>query len=98
MTDLRGLAIERDSAQPTIRARRNVATRYVLPALLLLGFLSLLAWAARDLVLPPTRVTVIPVFSTTAEVLSEGTPLFQAAGWIEPHRRQYESRRSRQAL
>ena len=84
MTDLRGLAIERDSAQPTIRTRPNVATRYVLPALLLFGFLSLLVWAARDLVLPPTRVTVIPVFSTTAEVLSEGTPLFQAAGWIEP--------------
>ncbi len=84
MTDLRGLAIERDSAQPTIRTRRKVATRYVLPAVLLLGFLSLLGWAARDLVFPPTRVTVIPVFSTTADAVSEGTPLFQAAGWIEP--------------
>jgi len=56
----------------------------VLPLMLIFGFLSLVAWASRDLIFPPKSVTVVPVFSTTAEVRQEGTPLFQAAGWIEP--------------
>jgi RND family efflux transporter MFP subunit len=55
-----------------------------LPLILILGFLSLVAWASRDLVFPPREVTVTPVFSTTAKVQLEGTPLFKAAGWIEP--------------
>ena len=46
----------------------NVLTRYVLPLMLILGFLSLVAWASRDLMFPPTAVTVVPVFATTAEV------------------------------
>jgi RND family efflux transporter MFP subunit len=83
--DLRGLAIDRGSTgKSAIRARRNVLTRYVLPLTLILGFLSLVAWASQDLVFPPQAVTVVPVFSTTAEVRREGTPLFKAAGWIEP--------------
>ena len=83
--DLRELAIDRgDTDQPSIKTRRHVLTRYVLPLTLILGFLSLVAWASRDLVSPPTPVLVVPVFSTTAEVRQEGTPLFKAAGWIEP--------------
>lgn len=83
--DLRELAIDRGSTgQPTGRARRNVLTRYVLPLALMLGFASLVAWASQDLMFPPQAVTVVPVFSTTAEVRQEGTPLFKAAGWIEP--------------
>ncbi|MCP4784122.1 MAG: HlyD family efflux transporter periplasmic adaptor subunit [Fuerstiella sp.] len=83
--DLRELAIDRGSTgQPGIRTRRNVFTRYVLPLVLFLGFLSLVAWASRDLMFPPTAVTVVPVFSTIAEVQQEGMPLFKAAGWIEP--------------
>jgi len=51
---------------------------------LVAGFLMLVAWAARDAVLPPRSVTVVPVLSTTAKVQQGGTPLFQAAGWVEP--------------
>lgn len=83
--DLRELAIDRgDTAQPKVRTRRHVLTRYVLPLVLLSGFLSLVAWASWDLLFPPKPVTVVPVFSTTAEVRQEGTPLFKAAGWVEP--------------
>ena len=83
--DLRELAIDRGaSGQANLRARRNVLTRYVLPLVLIAGFLSLVAWASRDFLFPPKAVAVMPVFSTTAEVRQEGTPLFQAAGWIEP--------------
>ncbi len=83
--DLRGLAIERGDTRPSkVQSRRHLLTRYVLPSLLLLGFLSLVGWAARDLVFPPKPVTVMPVISTTATVRQEGTPLFKAAGWVEP--------------
>ena len=83
--DLRELAIDRSgTGQPSIRTRRHVLTRYVLPSVLILGFLSLVAWTSRDLIFPPKPVTVVPVFSTTAEIRQEGTPLFKAAGWIEP--------------
>jgi len=51
---------------------------------LILGFLSLVAWASWEIVFPPKQVTVVPVFSTYAEMRQEGTPLFNAAGWIEP--------------
>lgn len=80
--DLRELAIDR--GEPSLQTRRHIFTRYVLPLVLIVGFLSLMTWASRDLIFPLKRVTVVPVFSTTADVRPEGTPLFQAAGWIEP--------------
>lgn len=83
--DLRELAVDRavpESAQ--IPRQRHVLTRYVLPLSLIAGFLCLTGWAAWDSVFPPTPVRVIPVISTTTEVRQAGTPLFQAAGWIEP--------------
>ena len=83
--DLRELAIDRGgTVQSSIKTRRHVLTRYVLPLGLIMGFLSLLAWASRDVIFRPTPVAVVPVLSTTAEVRQEGTPLFKAAGWIEP--------------
>ncbi len=82
--DLSQLAIDRTSDARPRKARRSWLTRYILPAVLLFGFAGLVGWAARDYVFPPKSVTVIPVFSTTAEVRQEGTALFQAAGWIEP--------------
>ncbi len=83
--DLRELAIDRSgSSQPSVRTRRHIVTRYVLPLVLILGFLLLLAWASRDIVFPPKDVTVVPVFTTTSDMRQEGTPLFNAAGWIEP--------------
>jgi HlyD family secretion protein len=87
--DLRELAIDRDAGPSTLgarplTARRQVLTRFVLPLMLIFGFLALVGWASRDIVFPPRPVTVVPVFSTSAEVHQEGTPLFKAAGWIEP--------------
>ncbi len=83
--DLRQLAIDRDgTSQRKVRTRRHVLTRYVLPGALILGFLMLVAWASRDIAFPPRQVTVVPVLATHAEVRQEGTPLFKAAGWIEP--------------
>ena len=83
--DLKELAIDRGgTGERAIRTRPPVVTRYLLPFILLVGFLLLVVWAARDSVFPPKPVTVMPVLSTTAEVRQEGTPLFQAAGWIEP--------------
>ncbi|MFK8113649.1 MAG: biotin/lipoyl-binding protein, partial [Rubripirellula sp.] len=83
--DLRDLAIDRSgTGQPAKKARQRVLTRFVLPLVLVLGFLCLVAWASRDLVFPPQPVTVVPVLCTTADVRQEGSPLFKAAGWIEP--------------
>lgn len=83
--DLRQLVIDRsEETGPTLKPRRRVLSRYVLPGLLLLGFLGLLGWASWDVVFPPRPVTVVPVLATRASMQREGTPLFQAAGWIEP--------------
>jgi multidrug efflux pump subunit AcrA (membrane-fusion protein) len=55
-----------------------------LPLTVLLGFVGLIAWSARESLLPSTPVTIVPVYLGQAEVQQSGTPLFQAAGWIEP--------------
>ncbi len=85
--DLTGLTLDRDAghaqrAGPQLH--HHYLTRYVLPAALLLGVLGLMAWGGRDLLFPPLRVRVVPVLVATAENQDDGTPLFQAAGWIEP--------------
>ncbi len=80
--DLSQLAIDRGN-RPGTGARRHLLTRYVLPAILVGGFVALIAWMARDLVFPPRSVTVVPVFATHAASQREGTRLFEAAGWIE---------------
>ena len=83
--DLQELAIDRSGGvEPKSNSKTHLWTRYVLPLILIFGFLTLVVWASRDLVFPPQAVTVVPVFSTTTEVQEEGTPLFKAAGWIEP--------------
>lgn len=83
--DLRELALERPKAEASKRSRRRPwATRYVVPSAVLAGFISLLAIAAGEQLLPRQAVTVVPVLVTRAEVQQEGTPQFQAAGWIEP--------------
>lgn len=83
--DLQGLAIERNQSKSTgVTSRRHIWTRYVLPSLLLLGFLVLVGWAARDSIFPPRPVAVMPVVTSVANVRTSGTPLFKAAGWVEP--------------
>lgn len=83
--DLRQLALDRNTVSPPRSPRRRpVLSRYVLPAGVLLGFATMLGWAARDRLLSSKHVMVVPVVVMRAEVQRAGTPLFQAAGWIEP--------------
>ncbi|MFL5340562.1 MAG: efflux RND transporter periplasmic adaptor subunit [Gemmataceae bacterium] len=83
--DLRQLAVRRSGGETRPSARRpHLFTRFVLPGAIALGFVAVVTWAARDRLLPSKPVTVVPVLTSRAEVQSEGTPLFQAAGWVEP--------------
>jgi RND family efflux transporter MFP subunit len=84
--DLSQLAVSRSpaTATTTLTVRRRWLTRYVLPIGILAAFAGMFGWAARDTFLPAQSVTITPVVVTRAEVQQEGTPLFQAAGWIEP--------------
>ena len=82
--DLSQLAVERTDTPGLLRYRRNMLSRYVFPGVLVGGFIILVAWASRDLVFPPKPVQVIPVLATQAQVRTEGSALFNAAGWIEP--------------
>ena len=88
--DLSRLAFDRGPTTSTARkprhrqSRGRFLARIVLPGLILLGFTTMAGWAARDLLRPAKRVTVVPVVIRQAEVRKAGTPLFQAAGWVEP--------------
>jgi multidrug efflux pump subunit AcrA (membrane-fusion protein) len=86
--DLSQLAIDRSTRQPSKPAhRRRWVTRYLLPLALLVAFAGLLGWATWEQLLPSRPVTVVPVIVARAEVYQAGTPLFQAAGWVEPRPR-----------
>lgn len=84
--DLSQLAVDRSGSakKPRVRIKRSWFTKYVLPLGILAGFLGLFGWAARDSFLPAQSITITPVLVSRAEIKREGTPLFQAAGWIEP--------------
>jgi multidrug efflux pump subunit AcrA (membrane-fusion protein) len=84
--DLSQLAVDRGPSKPVETAGPKCpwVTRYALPVGILVAFVSLFAWAARDTFLPATSVTLTPVVVSRAEVKQAGTALFQAAGWIEP--------------
>ncbi|MEX0642459.1 MAG: efflux RND transporter periplasmic adaptor subunit [Pirellulales bacterium] len=83
--DLRQLSFERRTpASSALKMPRHLFSRYVAPIGLLGAFAGLMVWSARDSFLPAQDVTVTPVIVTRAEVQQEGTPLFQAAGWVEP--------------
>src|SRR5687768_8584950 len=57
-----GLSRECSTAAPTIsRPHFNWRTRILLPALLLLGFGGAIAYTARDSLVPPRGVKVVPV-------------------------------------
>lgn len=83
--DLSQLAVDRrnDDAS-SLKPKRVWLTRWGIPLVIITGFISVAGWSARGLWLPATDVTVVPVVLTKAEVQQSGTPLFQAAGWIEP--------------
>ncbi|MFI4874522.1 MAG: efflux RND transporter periplasmic adaptor subunit [Blastopirellula sp. JB062] len=83
--DLRQLAIDRgDKPSASRPLRRHLFSRYLLPGAIAAGFFALIGWSLRDAVFPPNLVTASPVISARSEVQRGGTPLFQAAGWIEP--------------
>ncbi|MEM6471864.1 MAG: HlyD family efflux transporter periplasmic adaptor subunit [Planctomycetota bacterium] len=84
--DLKQLAYRRPAANPTGSSRRRGRwlVRYALPAAIMLGFLALLGVAAGRQLSPKKKVTVCPVIIKRGVVQRAGTPLFQAAGWIEP--------------
>lgn len=84
--DLSQLAVTRQPTRSSPpRSRRPFVVRYLLPALLVGGFVALIAFAAREVLYPPRPVTVIPVLSSQAALDPPAdTPLFRAAGWVEP--------------
>lgn len=84
--DLSQLAIDRSGSErgTNARPRTHLLTRYVLPGAVLLSALALICWAAQDLLFPPRPVAVVPVVTVRSDVQEEGTPLFKAAGWVEP--------------
>lgn len=84
--DLSQLAVDRGKAAGPKRKGGKSAwlSRCMLPLFIVGAFTGLLGWAARDSVLPTKPVTVVPVLVARAEVQQADTPLFQAAGWVEP--------------
>ena len=82
--DLRSLAIERQPQTATGRRPVYVFSRYIVPGVILIGFLALVLWSARASLGARTPVTVMPVLATRSEVQQTGAPMFSAAGWIEP--------------
>lgn len=84
--NLQDLALERRPSTVSAVRRRQVPwlSRYVIPGGIVAGFLLLMAWALGDRLVTRTPVTIVPVIVTQAEARQAGTPLFQAAGWIEP--------------
>jgi len=83
--DLSQLALKRpDRPSEKLAGRRSFLKRYVVSGAILVGFVMLLIWGAREQILPRKAVSAVPVIVTRSEVHQEGTALFQAAGWIEP--------------
>lgn len=83
--DLQQLVIEREQPDSTgPGGRRHLWTRYLLPGVLLTGFLALIVWYGWDVAFPPRPVTVVPVLTTSRAAQGEGQVVFQASGWIEP--------------
>lgn len=87
--DLKQLAIDRGSTREDQRGadlptRRHFVSRVLIPGMLVVGFGALVIWSAWDFIFPATPVKVIPVVASKTKIQSAGTPLFQAAGWVEP--------------
>lgn len=83
--DLSQLAVNREApATSNVVRKGRSLTRYGIPFVVIAGFAVVVVWSARDRFLPTRPVTVVPVVLTQAEVRQAGTPLFQAAGWVEP--------------
>lgn len=85
MINLNDLKIERGQKKiEKPRRSRRSNSRLLVPSVILLMFLTLVAWAMRDRLIVRRQVTVVPLHVSRLEQQREGTPLFQAAGWVEP--------------
>ena len=83
--DLRELAFKRTpGGAGRIRRPRALWSRYVLPCVILGGFVGVMVWSLRDSLWTAKPVTVVSVVASRTDVVAVNTPLFQAAGWVEP--------------
>ncbi len=82
--DLRELAVNRSPAGGLARRPRAILSRIVLPCVILGGFVAALVWSLRDTLWIAKPVTVVSLVASRATAVSTSTPLFQAAGWVEP--------------
>jgi multidrug efflux pump subunit AcrA (membrane-fusion protein) len=80
----RSSSVERGNVAATMHRPRSWLTRYGLPLAILVSFVSMIVWATREAWLPAQDVAVVPVIVARAQVHQPRTPLFQAAGWVEP--------------
>lgn len=70
---------------PLLPPPRRSKLRYLVPAAILLAFLGVLASTVGDLWHGSVEVTVLrPQVVDASSTAASGTPVFQAAGWIEP--------------
>lgn len=83
--NLRELTVER-APRPFSGVRRSSGlwSRYVAPSVILAGFAGVLGWSLRDSLWPAQAVTVVSVVASRSQAQAADTPLFQAAGWVEP--------------
>ncbi len=82
--DLRELRIERSPTRPRSPRRRFVIARFFVPLIILSGFGGVLLWSVGHAIWPAKGVTVVSVIARRSDFVAMDTPLFQAAGWIEP--------------
>lgn len=84
--DLRQLAWNRDPSPAQGRDGKSSRwfSRYVVPLVLLFGFLALFSFSAGSHLLSRRSVTVVPVVVQRGSAAVADTPLFQTAGWVEP--------------
>ena len=64
--------------------RKRLISRLAIPGAIVGGFLCLMLFTAGKQFMPQHPVTVMPVMVTESHSVQTGTPLFQAAGWVEP--------------
>lgn len=86
LVNLQELAVDRGSrtTEQVVRRPRHYVSRYLAPTTILCGFAGVLVWSLRDTLLPGAPVTVVSVMASRTEMVAADTPLFQAAGWVEP--------------
>lgn len=82
--NLRELAVDRAAVPSGVKRPRRSLLRILVPLAILAGFAGVSAWSLRESLISATPVTVLPVLAMRAENQAMDTPLFRAAGWIEP--------------